>query len=200
MQIDPAEARNLQKRRGNEKAVGDHRRRLGRELLDRAPDVFVLFEARRRVNGDSSGVCLFVHGRPDEFAASPSRGGGASEDGEDVVSGVEEALQRRHRGLRRSGEENSHPFSVGDAKGDGFDNMSPRPLATEQQAAASALEKASARCEAPSAFAVCPRSVDQTSGSTSRRRDGPSCLAVYSRCAALACAAREDPKACAHRT
>ena len=142
-----------------------------------------------------------MHGRPDEFAASPSRGGGASEDREDVVSGVEEALQRRHRGLRRSGEENSHPFSVGDAEGDGFDNMSPRPLATEQHVAVSALEKASARCEAPSAFAVCPRGVDhQTSGSTSRRRDGPSCLAVYSRCAALACAAREDPRACAHRT
>ena len=195
MQIDPAEARNLQKRRRNEEAVGDNRHRFGRELLDRAPDVFVLLQARRRVNRDSSVVGLFVHGRPGEFMAPPRRGGGASEDGQDVVSGVKEALQRRHRGPRRSGEENSHPFSVGDAEGDGFDNMSPCPLATEQQAAVSALEKASARCEAPSVFAVCPRGVDQTSGSTSRRRDGPSCLAVYSRCAALACAAREDPKA-----
>ena len=126
MQIDPAEARNLQKRRRNEEAVGDHRHRLGRKLLDRASDVFVLFQARRRVNRDSSGVGLLVHGRPDEFVAPARRRGGASEDSQDVVSGINEALQRRHRGLWCSGEENSHPFSVGDAKGDDFDNMSRR--------------------------------------------------------------------------
>ena len=130
VQVDPAVGRDVQQRRRDQGAVGDDRRRVDRELREPRLEVLVARALRSEdLEAGLQGARLDLARR--RGSAAPRAGVRAREDRDHLVAGVEERLERRHRGRGSSGEEQSH-------------GVDPRCAAARRRAPARSVRRASA--------------------------------------------------------
>ena len=145
---------HVQQRRRDQGAVGDDRRGVDRELAQPRLELLVP-RALRREDLEPGLQGARLDGARRRGSAAPRAARRAREDRDHLVAGVEERLERRHRGLGGSGEEQSHGVDPRCAAA-----RTPRARSSVRRASAVVNRMASNPAAAPAATFVAESSVN----------------------------------------
>jgi hypothetical protein len=111
--------RQVERRLRDECAVGDHGGAVDREGGELLQELRLARRPRLQ-HGDAGGVSALGDRRAALLPAAPGTGVGPGEDGDDLVVGGQEGLQRRDGGGRRTGEQEPQwglTFTIGSGAG-----------------------------------------------------------------------------------